>query len=288
MAIGFIGLGDIGMPMARRVLAAGHELVAWNRSRDKLERLCEQGARPAGSPAELMARCDLVGLCLTSQDAVREVAFGLNGLFDGEIGGQRKRIADFSTGAAEAAVEFSRLAEEKGCGWVDAPVSGGVPGAEKGTLIVFAGGEEADIASLKPLFDSFSARVTHMGSAGAGQLTKICNQMIVASSLLVVAEAMAAGRAAGIAVDRLPAALQGGFADSIPFQIFGPRMAAHSFTPRLGSIDLMKKDLLLARDMAGKAGADTPIAALCAELYGRAEDGSADLSAAIQLFEGPL
>ena len=283
--IGFIGLGDIGMPMARRILAAGHRLVAWNRSKDKLAGLCGQGAEAAASPADVMARCDLVGLCLTAQDAVREVAFGPGGLFEAPPGGGRKLVADFSTGAPEAAAEFARLAAEKGCGWVDAPVSGGVPGAEQGTLIVFAGGEASDVAALAPLFSAFSTRVTHMGPAGTGQMTKICNQMIVACSLLVVAETMAAGRAAGIAVERLPAALRGGFADSIPFQIFGPRMASHTFSPRLGAIDLMRKDLSLGRAMAEKAGAGTPIRDLCAKLYDGAADGTADLAAVIGLFE---
>ena len=289
MRIGFAGLGDMGLPMARRVLAAGHELVAWNRSRARLELLERDGAVAAANPAELMERADLVGLCLTSDLAVEEVAFGPHGLFSaGDPAG--KVVADFSTGAMEAAVSFAERARALGAAWVDAPVSGGAPAAESGRLIVFAGGEVQAVAALEPLFSAVAARVTHMGPAGGGQTAKLCNQSIVACNMLVIAETLALARKAGVDVERLPEALKGGFADSAPLQIFGPRMAAHGFEPRLGAIDLMIKDVGLVEALAARIGASTPMLDAARSLYAAARgsdriDTSGDISRLIGLFE---
>jgi 3-hydroxyisobutyrate dehydrogenase-like beta-hydroxyacid dehydrogenase len=278
MRIGFAGLGDMGLPMARRVLAAGHELIAWNRSPGKLELLAREGAVAAATPAELMQRVELVGVCLTSDRAVEEVAFGPGGLFQAQdLAG--KAVADFSTGAMEAAVSFAERARAAGAAWVDAPVSGGAPAAESGRLIIFAGGEGEAIEALAPLFDAVSIRVTHMGPSGAGQTAKLCNQAIVACNMLVIAETLALARKAGVDAPRLPEALKGGFADSMPLQIFGPRMAAHQFEPRLGAIDLMIKDVGLIGALAERVGAETPMLDAARQLYAEAR-GSADVDTA--------
>lgn len=286
--LGFIGLGDLGLPMARRLLGQG-PLTVWNRTAEKSRILADEGAQVARSPAQIAADCDIIGLCLTAHDAVELVAFGAGGLFD-SIDGQHRVIVDFSTGSPERTREFAQQAAALGSGWVDAPVSGGVPAAQAGTLIVMAGGDACDIEEASPLLAPLAARITHMGPSGAGQTTKLCNQMIVACNMLVIAETIAAARRAGVDVARLPEALRGGFADSLPFQIFGPRMAAHEFTRRLGAISLMEKDLGLGRAMAQQAGAETPIARLCAELYARVgtDEGlspEADIASIIGLFE---
>lgn len=289
MIIGFIGLGDMGLPMARRILAAGHELVAWNRSRDKLDLLQGEGAAAASSPAEVMERAEVIGLCLTSHVPVEEVAFGPQGLFSAPDPAGRT-IVDFSTGAIEAAVAFAGRAQGHGSAWVDAPVSGGAPAAQEGRLIVFAGGEAGAIAAAEPLLSAVSARVTQMGASGGGQTAKLCNQAIVASNMLVIAETLALARKAGVAVARLPEALKGGFADSTPLQIFGPRMASHAFEPRLGAIDLMIKDVGLIQALAERVGASTPMLDRARELYASARgsgqvDTSGDMSRLIGLFE---
>jgi 3-hydroxyisobutyrate dehydrogenase-like beta-hydroxyacid dehydrogenase len=289
--IGFIGLGDMGLPMARRILAAGHQLVVWNRSREKLDLLAGEGAVVAASPADLMDQADLVGLCLTSDQAVETVAFGPQGLFGVGVGAVAgKVVADFSTGAIAAAVSFAERAKAQGAAWVDAPVSGGVPAAEEGRLIVFAGGKGQALEALDPMFSAVAAKVTHLGPAGAGQTAKLCNQAIVACNLLVIAETLALARKAGVDVERLPGALKGGFADSAPLQIFGPRMAAHAFEPRLGAIDLMIKDVRMANDLADVASARMPMLELARVLYEEALaspalDTSSDLSRLIGLFE---
>lgn len=286
---GFIGLGDMGLPMARRLLALNFKVVAWNRSPEKLAELVAHGADLAASPAEVGARADLIGLCLTSDSAVETVVFGPDGLLSALPSGARRWIADFSTGDPQAARSFADRAAALGAGWVDAPVSGGVRGATSGQLVVFAGGEAQDLEALRPLLTPLAARVTHMGPAGAGQATKICNQMIVACNVMMIAETLAMGRRAGVDVSRLPQALAGGFADSAPLQIFGQRMADHQFIPRLGAIGLMAKDVDLARKLAASVAGAVPLTSLCAKLYDLADhpvvSKDDDLSKLIGLFE---
>ena len=280
--IGFVGLGDIGLPIAQRLLDVHGDLTVWNRTADKAEPLVARGARLARDPAALLDDCALIGLCLTSHVAVADVA---RRLFKTASDGKRRVIVDLSTGSPEAAAARAAEAAALNIGWVDAPVSGGPGAAANGTLTVFVGGTEEDVTRGAPLLDALAGRQTVVGKAGAGQMVKLCNQMIVSCSMLVIAETIAAGRAAGVDVARLPEALAGGVADSKPLQIFGPRMASLTFTPRLGAIELMAKDLNLALELAGAAGADTPVAGLCAQLYAAAADPGADLSRLIDLFE---
>jgi 3-hydroxyisobutyrate dehydrogenase-like beta-hydroxyacid dehydrogenase len=290
LVLGFIGLGDMGRPMARRLIASGHDVIVWNRSLDKSCEIVGEGAILAASPADLMRRCDLVGLCVTSHEAVAAVATGIDGLFAGAEEGGRKYVADFSTGSPDAAGRLAGQAAEHGIGWVDSPVSGGVRAAEKGDLIAFLGGTADDVDALAPLLAPLVARSTHMGGPGAGQRTKICNQMVVACELLVIAETIAVARSAGVEVEKLPAAMKGGFADSVLMQIFGQRMAEHRFAPRLGAIQLMAKDLGLVLEMAEQTGAPAPISAFCNSLYHDASTldrigPEADLAALIGLYE---
>ncbi|MFA6117600.1 MAG: NAD(P)-dependent oxidoreductase [Sphingomonas sp.] len=287
--VGFLGLGDMGLPMARRLLGAGFDVIVWNRNRAKVDMLVADGAEAAGNPAEVMARAELIGLCLTSDKVVAEMAFQSDGLLSVPRADRRRLIADFSTGAPAAARQLASAAGQLNIGWVDAPVSGGVRGATDGSLVIFAGGEPADVDGLAPLFAPLSARVTHMGASGAGQAAKLCNQMIVSANLMAIAETIAVARAAGVDVDRLPEAFRGGFADSAPLQIFGPRMAARTFEPRLGAIALMDKDVQLAHHMASAAGVGTPVLDAISALYASAMGGpdihgSDDLTRLIDLF----
>ena len=167
---------------------------------------------------------------------------------------------------------------------------GGVPAAAAGTLVIFAGGGQESITALQPLLGPLAARVSHMGPAGAGQTTKICNQMVVACIVMLIAEMIALARKAGLDVGALPASLKGGFADSLPLQIFGPRMAAHRFEPRLGAIALMEKDVNLAAALSAQNNAYTPMLERARQLYATARDQSgvdvaADISKLVCLFE---
>lgn len=287
--LGFIGIGRMGRPMTLRLLAAGYDVLVWNRTPAKLQPVLAHGAREAASPAALAHHADLVLLCVTDTAAAEEVTFGENGLVEGI--GAGKVVTDFSSIRPDATRAMAQqFRNETGSGWVDAPMSGGVPGAEQGTLAIMCGGDTADVERIRPVVMHLCQRFTHMGDSGAGQLTKLCNQVIVGSTLAVLAEAVNLAQHAGVDAARLPEALQGGFADSLPLQLFGPRMAARNFEPPLGEIATMMKDLDTATDVAALHRAALPMTATAAELLrlcagrGHAHD---DVTAIIDLFGEP-
>ena len=257
--IGFIGTGLIGTPMVQRLLECGLSVSVWNRTREKATPLVKHGATLAESPRALAAACDIVCLCLTNTAAVQDVVFGEDGLDTVLRTGQL--LIDLSSIAPGTTREMAeKLAGACGARWIDAPVSGGLPLARAGKLIVFVGGEAEDIARAAPVFDALSQRVTHMGGHGAGQLAKSCNQLIVACNLVTIAEMLAFATKSGIDATRLPGALAGGFADSLPLQIFGPRMAAGIDTPRIGGLGTFRKDIDQVVRLADACGAYAPMA----------------------------
>ncbi|MDQ0315982.1 NAD(P)-dependent oxidoreductase [Amorphus orientalis] len=285
---GFAGLGVMGVPMARHLLDPG-PLTVWNRTASRADGLVSEGAALAETPAALLDASDLVGICILDGAAVREVALGKDG-FIAAAEKAGKTIVDFSTIAPDEAQAIGSELKTHGIDWIDAPVSGGVPAAEAGSLIVLAGGDAAAIERARPLIDRVSSRMTHLGPSGAGQLAKLCNQMIVANNMMVMAETLAFGRKAGVDVEQLAAALKGGFADSLPLQIFGPRMATHTYEPKLGGASVMLKDLKMAVAAAQAADAWTPTSERTIELYrslGKKPGHSLDddISSLITLFE---
>lgn len=275
--LGFIGIGLMGKPMTLRLLEAGYAVAVWNRSAAKLAPVLEKGAGAASSPAEVARGADIVMMCVTDQDAAGEVLFGPDGVTHG--GAPEKLLVDFSSIAPASAREFAaRLERECGMGLVDAPVSGGTVGAEQGTLAIMAGGKAEHIERARPVIAHLAQRFTRMGDAGAGQVTKLCNQVIVGCLFPVIAEAVRLAEAAGVDATALPQALQGGFADSLPLQVFGARMAARQFSPPLGAVSIMLKDLENAAAVAKQSRVPLPMAHTAAELYrllvaqGRASD----------------
>jgi 3-hydroxyisobutyrate dehydrogenase len=285
MKLGYIGIGLMGKPMVLRLLAAGHEVTVWNRSREKLKPVIEKGAKQAASPAAVANASEMVMMCVTDQRAAEDVLFGRNGVAEGSA----SLIVDFSSIAPASARSFHERLRSKNIYLVDAPVSGGVPGAEQGTLAIMAGGRVEDIERARPIVMHLAQRFTRMGDAGAGQVTKLCNQIIVGSLFPVLAEAVRLAEAAGVDAKRLPEALKGGFADSLPLQIFGARMASRDFEPPLGANDIMLKDLENAAAVAKECGVPLPMARTAAELYrllqaqGR---GSADPAVLVELLAG--
>lgn len=263
--VGFIGIGLMGKPMTQRLLAAGYRTRVWNRSRAKLKDVVEQGAIEARTPAELTQASEIVFMCVTDTAAAEEVVFGPEGVARGAEPG--KTLVDFSSIRPDATrVMAARLREATGMAWIDAPVSGGVQGAAAGSLAIMAGGEAADIERVRPVVMAMCQRFTHMGPSGAGQTTKLCNQVIVGSTLAVLAEAVNFAERAGVDAKRLPEALTGGWADSKPFQIFVPRMAGRAFEPKIGAVTTMLKDLDTATSVGHAARAALPMTALAAEL----------------------
>lgn len=264
-SIAFAGLGLMGVPMSRRLLAAGYPLTVWNRSAAKRELLAGEGARAAQSPAQLCADAEIVMLCLADTAAVREVVFGSGGIVEGAKPGQL--LVDFSSLEPAATREMAaELESRSGMRWVDAPVSGGTPGAEAGSLAIMAGGRVEDIERVRPVLAHLGQRLTRMGEVGAGQVTKVCNQMIVACNALVIAEVVALAESAGVDASLIAPALAGGFADSKPLQILAPQMAESRFEPIKWHVRTLLKDLDTAVKLAREQGSATPMSGLAAQL----------------------
>ncbi len=263
--LGFIGIGLMGKPMTLRLLAAGYTVAVWNRSKEKLVPVTTKGAVAKDSPAEVARFADIVMMCVTDQNSVKEVLFGAGGVAEGAAEG--KIVIDFSSIAPSAARDYAAKLESLGMGYIDAPVSGGTVGAEEGTLAIMAGGKSEHIEFVRPLIAELASRFTRMGGPGTGQVTKLANQVIVASLFPVIAEAMRLAEAAGVDAAKLPEALRGGFADSKPLQVFGPRMASRAYEPALGTSNVMLKDLMNAVTLAEEAGVPLPMARAAVERY---------------------
>jgi 3-hydroxyisobutyrate dehydrogenase len=282
--LGYLGLGMMGFPMARRLLNAGHDVTVWNRSPGKAAALVEAGAKAASHPRDVAAAASIIFMCLTDAAAVEAVVFGANGV--ATVSGQGKLVVDFSSIHPEAARAIAaRLKAANGIGWIDAPVSGGTMGAEEGTLAVMAGGNATDIERVRPYVLTMARRLTHMGPTGAGQTTKLCNQVIVGCAMAVLAEATRLAVNAGIDAKRLPEALAGGFADSIPLQLFVPRMAQGIHSPPLGHVATMLKDLDTVIDVARDTSSPVPMAALAAQLFRLAKSARGADADALEIYK---
>jgi 3-hydroxyisobutyrate dehydrogenase len=282
--LGYLGLGMMGFPMTRRLVNAGYDVTVWNRSAGKAAALVDAGAKLAGHPHDVAAKASIIFMCLTDAAAVEEVVFGAEGI--AAVNGQGKLVVDFSSIHPEAARSIAaRLMAANGMAWIDAPVSGGTKGAEEGTLAVMAGGEAADIERVRPYVLTMARRLTHMGPTGAGQTTKLCNQVIVGCAMAVLAEATRLAVNAGIDAKRLPEALAGGFADSIPLQLFVPRMVQGIHSPPMGHIATMLKDLDTVVDVARDTSSPVPMSALAAQLFRLAKAARGAEADALEIYK---
>jgi len=263
--IGFIGLGLMGAPMTSRLLDAGYSVNVWNRSAVKLAPVVAKGALAQSSIADLVKASDIVMTCVTNTEAVEAVVFGDGGI--AENGAKGKILIDFSSIEPDATRLFAEnLKKQCGMEWIDAPVSGGVAGATAGTLAIMAGGNEVTIDNLRPVLSPLSARVTCMGPVGSGQMTKVCNQMIVSCNVMVIAEVLALAKKSGVDATLIPEALKGGFADSTPLQITGSRMAAEDFEAVTWHVKTLLKDLDMGVGLSKIRGSSTPMTGLAAQL----------------------
>ncbi len=285
MNIAFCGLGLMGAPMVRRLLAAGHHVKVWNRSPDKLAPLVQAGALPAPTPAKAARGADAVLMCVYDAAAVEAVVFGADGLASAE---GLRWLADHSSIPPDVTRAYAqRLKESCGADWIDAPVSGGVGGVEAGTLAIMAGGPIGAVAEAAQAMAAYAGRVTRMGDAGAGQATKLCNQTIVATTIVAIAEAVAFAQRSGIDVSRLAEALAGGWADSKPLQVFVPRMAqAHAQS--IGALSTMLKDIDTVSGAAQKTQLAMPVTGAVQQVLRIAAGmglGEAELSAVISVMQ---
>ena len=280
MKIAFLGIGLMGSRMSIRLLQAGHAVCVWNRTDSACQPLIDQGAQ-ALTDWSMLDQVEVIALCLADDTAVQSVASQvIPQLHDGQI------MVDFSSISVPLTRMLAMQTEQQGATWIDAPVSGGVMGAEQGSLVIFAGGDAQAIAQLQPMFDALAQRVTRMGDSGSGQVSKICNQLIVAATSTLIAEAVSLAEHAGVDATLLAPALAGGFADSKPFQILAPRMASRQFEPVQWKVRTLDKDLSNALMLADMLGIDIPVAKLAQQrLHQHAEAGhaDADLASVIQL-----
>jgi 2-hydroxy-3-oxopropionate reductase len=252
--IAFLGTGLMGAPMARRLLHAGCSLTVWNRNTDKAKALESDGATVAASPVEAVDGADIVITMLTDGKAVGDVLFE-SGCADRLAKGAK--VIDMSSIAPAIAKEHSAKLGELGIAHVDAPVSGGVVGAEAGTLAIMAGGDADVVASLQDMFSAMG-RVTHVGPSGAGQICKLANQQIVAVTIGAVAEAMILVEAGGASREAFRNAIRGGFADSRILEIHGRRMVERAFEPG-GTAKNQLKDLNAVMDVADALSLTLPL-----------------------------
>jgi len=262
---GYVGIGLMGLPMTRHLLSKGHSVVAYDIVAEKTEAARAAGAKAADSPAAACAGAEAVLLNLPTNEAVEEAVFGARGVASAVKPPQL--VVDFSTVKVDNGKRFSEMLKSKtGCAWVDAPVSGGPPAAANGSLTVMAGGGQADIERLAPLWKDVAARFTHMGPVGAGLAAKMINQLIVGCGNAVMAEACLLAEVAGIDAARIPACLAGGHADSTLLQQIYPRMAGRDFAPR-GYARQMLKDLEMVNELAARLHAPTPMMGEALSLY---------------------
>jgi 3-hydroxyisobutyrate dehydrogenase len=304
-SLAYIGIGLMGLPMTRRLLSLGYAICVFDVSSKQCALAASLGANVAASAQEAVRDADIVVTNLPTGTAVEDVLFGTQAgtqaLGGSEFGHSTLGIAvemkppqlllDFSTVAVEQGKAFAeRLKRISGCAWVDAPVSGGPPASEAGTLTIMAGGAANDIDRLRPLMADISARFTHMGPVGAGLATKMLNQLIVGCIHSVMAEAASLAEAAGIDAARLPEALGGGHADGTLLQRLYPRMVARDFAPQ-GYARQLTKDLEMVSAFAKTLGSPAPMLEESLELYRSlvaAGHSELDTSAVFKLYESRL
>jgi 2-hydroxy-3-oxopropionate reductase len=285
-AVGFIGLGIMGRPMAKNLMSAGYELVVHNRSPEKAEELAKEGnATAAGSPREVAEACDVVITMLPDSPDVEAVVAGENGILEGIRDGAL--LVDMSTISPVVTEELSEKVREKGASMLDAPVSGGDVGAIEGALSIMVGGSEEDFERARPLFDVMGKVATHVGPTGAGQVVKACNQIVVALTIEAVSEALVLGSRGGVAPEKLVEALSGGLAGSAVMETKKEKFFSHDFEPGF-RIELHHKDLGIALAAGREYGVALPVTAIVDQMLEASKAkgrGDRDHSALLTLLE---
>ncbi len=264
--IGQIGLGYMGASLAKRLRDLGKTAIGHDIDAEKMAAAAEAGVTCLDSAAAVTREVDVVVICVTSTDCVEQAVFGPGGV--AEAGAAGKVLIDISTTVAEATRDMAtRLKQQTGMDWIDAPVSGGPPAAGSGALTVMAGGDAAVFDSLSPLWDDLTAKATLMGPIGAGQVTKMINQVLCLTLYPILAEALKLGENAGVEVARIPEALGAGYAGSNLLQAMFPRMVARQYTPPAAFARQLLKDLDMVYDLAKATKTPTPMTDQARMLY---------------------
>jgi 3-hydroxyisobutyrate dehydrogenase len=265
--VAFIGLGVMGYPMAGHLKTkGGHDVSVYNRTTAKAEKwVAEFGGEFGTTPAEAAKGADFVFTCVGNDDDLRSVTLGEDGVLstmaDGSI------LIDNTTASAQVAKELSVAANAKGCGFVDAPVSGGQAGAENGALTVMVGGDDATFAKAEPIIANFAKMVGHMGDVGAGQLTKMVNQICIAGLVQGLSEGINFGKSAGLDIEKVIEVISKGAAGSWQMENRYKTMNAGEYEHGF-AVDWMRKDLGIVLDQANANGVSVPVTALVDQFYG--------------------
>lgn len=263
-SIGYVGLGNMGGPMACRLAAAGYPVHVCGRNPERLDPVVAAGAIRCADPRTVAERAEIVFTCVTDTTAVEEVVLGETGIAAG--GASDGLVIDMSTIAPAETMRMA-LELESRCGrrWIDAPVSGGSTGAKAGTLAIMAGGDAADLDRVRPVLAHLGRSVTLMGPVGAGQKTKMINQILVFCGMAMLTEAFGLAVRSGLDVAALPTALSGGRADSRMLQDFWPRLVAEDFAPT-STVRSIVKDIALVQGLGREVHAFMPMTGMVAEL----------------------
>ncbi|MCL4488098.1 MAG: 2-hydroxy-3-oxopropionate reductase [Chloroflexi bacterium] len=283
--VGFIGLGTMGKPMARRLLQAGYPLAVHNRSRGAVDELAKEGAEPAASPKQVAQQCDILITMLPDSPDVEQVILGKEGAFEGDREGML--FVDMSTISPVTARRLAAEASRRHVDMLDAPVSGGEIGAINGTLSIMVGGKQNSFERALPLFQTMGKNIVLIGEAGAGQVAKAANQIVVALTIEAVAEALVLAAKAGVDPGKVRQALLGGFAQSRVLDVHGQRMLDQNFRPGFRT-NLHFKDLGIALAAGKEYAVPLPVTAAVYEMMNAliaAGDGNLDHSSLVTLIE---
>lgn len=284
--IALIGAGAMGGAIGTRLLETGNALNVFDLDAARVAELVALGGVAASSAAEAATDVDFVITSLNASHIVKLALFGPGGVVEGARKGTM--IIDMSSIDPVTTRELAQMAVDHGFGWVDSPLSGGAPKALIGELTLMAGGTDEDVARAHVALKHIAGNYTHMGPAGAGQTTKLINQVLCGLGFLAVAEATRLAQDAGVDAEKIPQALKGGRADSALLQEYLPRFATRDYR-RTGRIDNMVKDLNMVNDLARQTGTSMPMTALCAEIHRMltaAGLGGEDQAAVMEFFDG--
>ncbi|MGH8675889.1 MAG: NAD(P)-dependent oxidoreductase [Burkholderiales bacterium] len=270
--VAFLGLGVMGYPMAGHLLKkGGHEVTVYNRTPAKAAQWTkEHGGKAAPSPREAAAGCDFVVMCVGNDSDVRSVVLGENGALAGMRGGAI--LVDHTTASAIVAREVHAKCKEKGFGFVDAPVSGGQAGAVNGQLGIMCGGDQADFDRVKPVLDVYAKSCALIGASGAGQLTKMVNQIVVAGVVQGLAEGLSFGKRAGLDIEKVISVVSKGAAQSWQMENRWKQMNEVKFDGFGFAVDWMRKDLGICLEEARKNGARLPVTAIIDQFYAQIQN----------------
>ncbi|MBT5874209.1 MAG: NAD-binding protein [Candidatus Latescibacteria bacterium] len=287
--IGFIGLGIMGKPMCRNLMKAGFSCTINTRTASKADELVAEGATWAGTPKEVASQSDVIVTIVTDTPDVERVLLGDGGVIEGASAGSV--VIDMSTISPSTTRDMSAALEAKGVDMLDAPVSGGDTGAIAGTLSIMVGGKQEVFDRCLPVFEAMGKNINLIGSIGAGQMTKLCNQVAVSVANLAMAEALILGAKAGLDLEKMLAAISGGAAGSWQLSNLAPRIIKRDFDPGF-MVKLQQKDLRLVLGAANELGIGLPGVSIAHQLFntieaaGEGDEGTQALVKALERMSG--